>query len=151
VVGVELLLEMLLGGFEGGINKCLRERRGESEAGLLDGDEDGDEVGESLYPLKGKNDAGLSVTQPDDPLSGGHFIFGVSKAPPRPIRHRASIVVHVAHSLKVGYGQKVGLVVESGSPIPNGLTTVGGAKTRCRIQHIGHCVLWHAFLPTWWI
>ena len=81
VEGVELLLGMLLGAFEGRLNKCLRERRGEPEAGLLDGDEDGDEVGESSYLLKGKNGAGLSVTQSDDPLSGGHFVFGVSKAP----------------------------------------------------------------------
>jgi len=141
VEGVELLLGMLLGAFEGGLYKCLRARRGEPEAGLLDGDEDGDEVGESSYLLKGKNDAGLSVTQSDDPLSGGHFVFGVSKAPlqsklsvgtqvakgrthPRPFRHRGRIIVHILHSLEVCDGQHVRLIVESESPIPNGLTTV---------------------------
>jgi len=51
VDGVELfLLGMFLGAFEGWLNKCLRERIGEPEAGLLDGDEDGDDAGESLYP-----------------------------------------------------------------------------------------------------
>jgi len=120
-----LLLEMVLG-----VNKCLCERRDELEAGLLEGDEDGEEVGESsLYLWKGKNDAGLSVTQSDDPLSGGHFVLGVSKAPPRPSRHRR-VVVHVIHALEVGYGKHVRFVVESESPTPNGLTTVGGAKTR---------------------
>jgi hypothetical protein len=79
--GELFLLGMFLGVFERWLNKWLRERRGESEAGLLDGDEDGDETGESLYLPKGKYDAGLSVTQSDDPLSGGHFDFGVSKAP----------------------------------------------------------------------
>jgi hypothetical protein len=117
VDGVELfLLGMFLGGFEG-LNKCLRERRGEPES---DGDEEGDEVGESLK----KYDAGLSVTQSDDPLSGGHFVFGVLKAPPRPSRHRPRVIVHVLHALEVGHGKHVRLVVVSESPIPNGLTTV---------------------------
>jgi len=31
-------------------------------------------------------DAGLPVTQSDDPLSGGHFAFGASKAPLGPAR-----------------------------------------------------------------
>jgi hypothetical protein len=80
VDGAELfLLGMFLGAVVGWLNKCLCERRGELEVGLFEGDEDGEEVGESSLYLM--NDAGLSVTQSDDPLSGGHFVLGVSKAP----------------------------------------------------------------------
>jgi len=120
------------------------------EAGLLDGDEDGDEVGESLlYLLKGRKDAELSLTQFDDPLSGGHFVLGVSKAPPRPSRQGGRVVVHIFHALKIRYRKHTRLVVESESPISNGLTTVGGAKTRFRIGKIGHVACYHVFLPTW--
>jgi len=134
VDGTELfLLGMFLGTVVGWLNKCLCERRGELEARLLEGDEEGEEVGESSL-WRGKNDAGLAVTQSDDPLSGGHFVLGVSKAPPRPSRHRRRVVVHVVHALEMGNGEHVRLVVESESPIPNGLTTVGGAKTRFHIR-----------------
>lgn len=39
------------------------------------GDEETEEAGEEKY------DAGLPVTQSDDPLSGGHLLLGASKAP----------------------------------------------------------------------
>ena len=76
------------------------------------------------------DDAGLPVTQSDDPRSGGHFALGVSKAPPGPSRERSRVVVHVVRALHVAHSKDARLVVEVESPISNGLTTVGGAKTR---------------------
>jgi len=75
-------------------------------------------------------DAGLPVTQSDDPRSGGHFALGVSKAPPRPSRERGRVEVLVVRALDMAHRKDARLVVEVESPISNGLTTVGGAKTR---------------------
>jgi len=94
-----------------------------------------------------ENDAGLPVTQSDDPRSGGHFCVGTSKAPPGPAGEGSRVVVHVVCALKVADGQHTRLGVEGEySPIPNGLTTVGGAKTRLLFYKIRH--FRHGFLPT---
>jgi hypothetical protein len=87
-----------------------------------------------------KIDAGLPVTQPNDPLSGGHFSSGTSKAPPGPSREGSGISVLFISALEMAHRKHTRLVVESNSPIPNGMTTVGGAKTRflfCKIGHSG--------------
>lgn len=91
-----------------------------------------------------KIDAGLPVTQSNDPPSGGHFSLGASKAPPGPSREGSGIIVLstiiIIIALKMAHRKHTRLVVESSSPIPNGLTTVGGAKTRflfCKIGHSG--------------
>lgn len=84
-------------------------------------------------------DAGLSLTQSDDPRSGGHFTLGTSKTPPGPARVGSRVVVDVLVVLKVADCQDAGLgVVEAVGPIPNGVTTVGGAKTRLVIYKIRH-------------
>jgi len=92
-------------------------------------------------------DAELPVTQSDDPRSGGHFALGTSKAPPRPAREGGRIIVHIVVALKVADCKYAWLVVEGDSPIPNGLTTVGGAKTRFLFCKIGHSTQRHD-LPT---
>jgi len=76
-----------------------------------------------------KIDAGLPVTQSNDPPSGGHFSLGTSKAPPGPSREGRIRVLYVS-ALELAHRKHTRLVVESNSPISNGLTTVGGAKTR---------------------
>jgi len=76
--------------------------------------------------------AGLPVTQIDDPLSGGHLTLGVSKAPPGPARERSRIIVHIVSALHLAHS-KHARSVESYSPISNGLTAVGGAKTKSLI------------------
>lgn len=46
--------------------------------------EEEERVGELVGELEWREayvDAGLSVTQPNDPRSGGHFALGASKAP----------------------------------------------------------------------
>jgi len=94
------------------------------------------------------NDAGLPVTQSDDPPSGGHFGLGASKAPPRSAREGSRIIIHIICALKLAHGKHIGFVVESKrSPISNGLTPVGGAKTRFLIYKIGHFGQRHK-LPT---
>lgn len=85
----------------------------------------------------GYADAVLSLTQFDDPRSGGHLTLGVSKTPPRPSTEGGRIVVDVAHALKLAHSERIRPVVKAGSPIPNGVTTVGGAKTRLGIYKIG--------------
>lgn len=95
--------------------------------------ETGEEAGEEeteLVRWESREDAGLPVTQSNDPRSGGHFALGTSKAPPRPSRERSGIVVHVVGALEMAHSKHTRLIVESESPISNGLTTVGGAKTR---------------------
>jgi hypothetical protein len=79
-----------------------------------------------------KSDARLPVTQSDDPRSGGHFALGASKAPPGSARERSGIIVHIVGALKVANSKDGGFVsvARKRSPISNGLTTVGGAKTR---------------------
>jgi len=72
-------------------------------------------------------DARLSVTQSNDPLSGGHFALGTSKTPPRPATEASRVVVHVVGAFEMADGQYVRRSVAGESPIPNGLTTVGGA------------------------
>lgn len=52
------------------------------EAGMGDEESEEGEEGE-------RYGAGLPVTQSNDPLSGGHFTLGASKAPPRPSRERS--------------------------------------------------------------
>lgn len=49
-------------------------------------------------------DAGLPLTQSDDPLSGGHFDLGTSKPPPRSARERSGVIVHVVVALHVADG-----------------------------------------------
>lgn len=90
-------------------------------------------------------DARLSVTQSDDPLSGGHFAVGVSKAPlrrvrmravereegvtyPRPARERSRVVVHRVVALDVADGKHARDHVGRESPISNGLTTVAAEE-----------------------
>lgn len=85
-----------------------------------------------------KIDAGLPVTQSNDPPSGGHFSLGTSKAPPGPSREGSGIRVLFIGALETAHRKHTRLVVESNSPIPNGLTTVGGAKTRFLFCEIGH-------------
>lgn len=95
-------------------------------------------------------DAGLSLTQSDDPRSGGHFTLGTSKTPlvggqwparcliemrthPGPARVGSRIIVNVVVVLKVADSQDARLgVVEVGGPIPNGLTTVAADAGRQR-------------------
>jgi len=92
-------------------------------------------------------DAGLPVTQSDDPLSGGHLALGMSNAPPGSTRERSRVVVHVAGALHVADGKYTRSNVSSESPIPNGLTAVGGANTKLLFQKIGHGWIGHV-LPT---
>ena len=80
----------------------------------------------------GVSGAGMPVTHSDDPRSGGHFALGVSKAPPGPARERSRIVVHVISALHLAHSKHT-RSVESYSPISNGLTAVGGAKTKSLI------------------
>lgn len=87
------------------------------------------EEGEEERGEEGKYDAGLSVTQSNDPRSGGHFALGVSKAPPGPARDRG-IIDQIVGAFEMADGENTRRGVERESPIPNGLTTVGGAKTR---------------------
>jgi len=65
------------------------------------GDVEKEEVGEEQKEEDGeeKYDAGLPVTQSDDPLSGGHLLLGTSKAPPRSPGERSRVIVHVAVAL----------------------------------------------------
>jgi len=100
---------------------------------LVEAGEEGEEEGQSVRWEENREDAGLPVTQSNDPRSGGHFALGTSKAPPRPSRERSGIVVHVVSALEMAHSKHTRLIVESESPISNGLTTVGGAKTRILI------------------
>lgn len=74
--------------------------------------------------------ARLSVTQSDDPRSGGHFAVGTSKPPPGPARERSRVVVHGIGALQMAHRKHARSHVGIESPISNGLTTVGGANTR---------------------
>jgi hypothetical protein len=76
-------------------------------------------------------DAGLPVTQSDDPLSGGHFDLGTSKPPPGPPRESSRIIVNVLGALHMANTQDAWRSVGIESPIGNGLTTVVGAQTKC--------------------
>jgi len=49
---------------------------------------------------------------------------------PGPSRERSRIIVHVVGALKMAYGKHTRLVVESESPISNGLTTVAVLRMR---------------------
>jgi len=87
--------------------------------------------------LREKFDAGLPVTQSNDPRSGGHLGLGTSKAPPGPSGEGGGVVVHVVFALEVADRKHTRIGVKGKrSPISNGLTTVGGAKTRFLIQMI---------------
>jgi hypothetical protein len=83
-----------------------------------------------LQGLEGKNDAGLPVTQSNDPRSGGHFALAMSKAPLGSAREGSRVVVFVVAALHVADSEDRRLSVTGESPISNGLTAVGGAKTR---------------------
>lgn len=87
------------------------------------------EQGEEERGEEVKEDAGLSVTQSNDPRSGGHFTLGGSKAPPGPARDR-SVIDQIFGAFEMADSENTRRGVERESPIPNGLTTVGGAKTR---------------------
>jgi len=73
--------------------------------------------------------------------------LGVSKAPPGPARERSGVIVHIVGALHLA-DSKHTRSVESYSPISNGLTTVGGAKTRFLIGYIRIDVQRHR--PTWY-
>lgn len=92
-------------------------------------------------------DVRLSVTQSDDPLSGGHFALGMSKPPPRPAREGSRVVVHRAVALEVANSDHARSHVGRESPISNGLTTVGGANTRLLFRNIGKIRIRH-WVPT---
>jgi hypothetical protein len=92
-------------------------------------------------------DARLPVTQSDDPPSGGHFAVGMSKTPPGTARERSRVIVHVVGALDLANGKYARSVVASESPIPNGETAVGGAKTKLLVCIIGDRRLRHV-LPT---
>lgn len=85
---------------------------------------------------EGKVGARLSVTQSDDPLSGGHFALGVSKPPPGPARERGRVIVPRVVALHVAHCKHARSHVGVESPISNGLTAVGGANTRLLIRMI---------------
>lgn len=51
---------------------------------------------------------------------------------------RSGVIIDVLVALQVADGKDTRLVVEVAGPISNGLTTVGGAKTRFLIYKIGH-------------
>ena len=131
-------------GVSGGVHKSELDRWGMLHAAVvglrkLENVEDGEEDCE-VKELEEIEDAGLPVTQSDDPRSGGHFTLGVSKTPlfrgqmsqgkkisrtyPRPSRERSRVIVHVLGALEVAHSEHARLVVEGESPISNGLTTV---------------------------
>jgi hypothetical protein len=87
-----------------------------------------EERDEKLDEGEGKVGARLSVTQSCDPLSGGHFGVGTSKAPLGSAREGGGIIIFI--SLHVANSDNVRGDVSREGPIPNGLTTVGGADTR---------------------
>ena len=68
--------------------------------------------------------ARLPVTQTDDPLSGGHFPLGTSKAPPWSTRERSRVIVHVVGAFEMAHSKYTGSSVARESPISNGLTAV---------------------------
>jgi hypothetical protein len=80
--------------------------------------------------------ARLPVTQSDDPLSGGHLALGMSKTPSGTTRESSRVIVHVICALDVAHCKYIGSVVASESPISNGLTAVGGAKTKLLLHKI---------------
>lgn len=79
--------------------------------------------------------ARLPVTQTDDPLSGGHFPLGTSKAPPWSARERSGVIVHVVVAFEMAHGKYTRCSVARESPISNGLTTVAveyhGKSVQC--------------------
>lgn len=81
-----------------------------------------------------ENSAGPSVTQSNDPLSGGHFALGMSKAPLGSAREGSRVVVLVSAALHLADCEYRRLSVVVEGPISNGLTAVGGAKTRFLIR-----------------
>lgn len=98
--------------------------------------EDGEE--ERSRSRAREKDAGLSVTQPDDPPGGGgHFPSGVSKMPLRSARERSRVIVEILEALGATDGQHTWICVVRESPIPNGENTVGGAETRATFGCIG--------------
>jgi len=125
VVGIRVLVKRLLIGlvFSGGVGK---------------NDESGD------WEMIG---ARLPVTQSDDPPSGGHFAVGMSKTPSGSARERSRVIEHVVGALDVAHGKHTGRVVASESPIPNGMTAVGGAKTKLLFRIIRDRRLRHV-VPT---
>jgi len=110
-------------------------------------DDSVDEVSEAGEEEGNMDSAKLSVTQFDDPLSGGHFAGGASKAPPGSARERSRVVVHGIGALHMGHRKHARSHVGRESPISNGLTTVGGANTRLLFDGIYHNKIRHG-VPT---
>lgn len=97
---------------------------------------------------EGDTDAVLPVTQHDDPLSGGHFTKGTSKAPlgklienvkkkgrtptayPGSARERSRVVIYIVVALNMAYGEHARTDVNRESPISNGLTAVAVADNQ---------------------
>lgn len=95
---------------------------------------------------EGEIDARLSVTQSDDPRSGGHLALGMSKTPlkrgeqserridsadcahPGPARERGRVVVHGVVALDVADRKHARSHVSRESPISNGSTAVAAEK-----------------------
>lgn len=74
-----------------------------------------------------------TVTSPDDPpMSGGHLSRGTSKPPPRSAREGSGIIIKIRRSSYSAVSDRSRESTE-GSPIPTGLVTDGGAKTRCML------------------
>lgn len=94
-----------------------------------------------------KDGVRLSVTQSDDPRSGGHFVKGTSKTPPRSARERSRVIVHGVSALHMADRKHARSHVGRESPISNGLTTVGGANTRLLFREIRHNKIRHE-VPT---
>lgn len=77
---------LVRGGVGGQTKEELREDAAEERLEMeeLVESEEEERVGELFGEAKRREeyaDAGLSVTQPNDPLSGGHFALGASKTP----------------------------------------------------------------------
>ena len=85
---------------------------------------DSDEADRSNEAMVMADCARLPVTQTDDPLSGGHFPLGTSKAPPWSARELSRVVVHVVCAIDMAHGKYTRSSVARESPISNGLTTV---------------------------
>lgn len=78
----------------------------------------------------GNEDAGLPVTQSDDPPSGGHFCLSTSKPPPCTATEGSRVKVLVVFPSALNAANSKNGFVGEVSPISNGTFAVGGAHTR---------------------